>query len=232
MTALYLRTVQVIAAITAPLTLGMLAVRVPLVEVLFGPKWHGAADVLMWLAPTGFLQSISSTTGAVLKARGRTDILFRLGALGAVVQVSAFVIGARTGVNAVAAWYFAANLLLSPIALFCTMQQLDGPWTRIVRACLPAFASALLMAVLTSALDGGLAEVGLNPVPRLAAGVLFGALAYGVGLRFIDPGSVQELLSLLRRRRQGRASAAGPSAVPAHGLTSPQQQRTISEQSD
>ena len=71
------------------------------------------------------------------------------------------------------------------------------------------------LAALTIALDRTLVELGLHAFARLVAGGLFGALSYALALRFIDAASVQELLALLRRRReQRRATAEAPSATP------------------
>jgi PST family polysaccharide transporter len=59
----------------------------------------------------GLLQSVISTTGAVFMATGRTDLMMRLGALGAVLQVGSFFIGVHWGIEGVAICYLVANIL-------------------------------------------------------------------------------------------------------------------------
>jgi PST family polysaccharide transporter len=70
-----------IAYITAPLMVGLFVLREPFVAAVFGPNWLPTADVIAWLAPVGFIQSIISTTGVVFMARGRTDLMLRMGVL-------------------------------------------------------------------------------------------------------------------------------------------------------
>src|SRR5205823_634608 len=79
MASLYLKSLAAIGFFTAPLMMGVYVLRDPFVRVLMGEQWNEAADVLRWLAPVGYIQSIVSTTGTVSIARGRTDILFRIG---------------------------------------------------------------------------------------------------------------------------------------------------------
>jgi O-antigen/teichoic acid export membrane protein len=108
---LYLRSVGVIAVVTAPMMAGLYFLREPFVTIMFGPRWIEVIDVLKWLAPVGFIQSINSTTGTVFMALGRPRLMLGLGIVGAILQVSAFFLGVRWGIEGVAACYFFANLI-------------------------------------------------------------------------------------------------------------------------
>ena len=118
MAALYLKTIGFIAFLTAPLMAGLFVLREPFVLTIFGTRWQAAIPVLAWLAPVGFLQSIVSTTGTVFMARGRTDLMLYLGILATVLQVGAFVIGSRWGIEGVAACYLLANVFNALPALY------------------------------------------------------------------------------------------------------------------
>lgn len=100
-----------IALITAPLMAAIWFVREPLVSELMGPQWEGLPNVIRWLAPVGFLQSLASTSGPVLIAIGKTSALRNLGFIGVPFLVSAFFLGLPWGVEGVSACYFAANLI-------------------------------------------------------------------------------------------------------------------------
>ena len=78
----YLHSLGSITFISAPLMALIWAVREPFVEALLGPQWLRAAGVIAWLAPVGLLQSMVSTSGSVLSAFGRTDLLRNLGLAG------------------------------------------------------------------------------------------------------------------------------------------------------
>ncbi|UUZ55376.1 oligosaccharide flippase family protein [Massilia sp. H-1] len=109
--ALYLRTLGFISFLTAPLMAKPVQLRDPFVQVMLGPQWQTSVVLLAWLAPVGFIQSLVSSTGTVLMARGSTGLMLRLGIVGAVLQVGGVMIGAAWGIEGVAAAYLAANLV-------------------------------------------------------------------------------------------------------------------------
>lgn len=143
---MYLRTLSVIAFFTAPLMAGLFVLREPFVRVVLGEQWLLVAQIIAWLAPVGFLQSIVSTAGSVFMALGRTDVLFRLGVVGTALQVTAFTLGVRWGVQGVAACYLAANLVMAIPSLLLAMRLLREPWWRLLLAIHRPVALALAMA--------------------------------------------------------------------------------------
>ena len=99
-----------IAFITAPLMAGMFALRESFVLLAFGKQWLAAADVLTWIAPVGFIQSITSTTGTVFMAQGRARLLMWMSFFSAAIHVAAFVYGSRWGAVGVAEGYLVASV--------------------------------------------------------------------------------------------------------------------------
>jgi PST family polysaccharide transporter len=146
MAALYLRAVSFVVFFTAPLMAGIFVLRAPFILYCFGSQWGQVSNILIWLAPVGFLQSIVSTTGTVFMARGRTDVLLKLGTLGTVLQVSAFIIGVRWGVIGVAICYFISNVLNAFPALIVTMRQLNSSITVLGKNLMASILNAGLMA--------------------------------------------------------------------------------------
>jgi O-antigen/teichoic acid export membrane protein len=109
--ATYLNVVYVILLIVFPLMTGLAVLREPFIQLVFGAQWAMTAQILLWLAPVGIIQAVLSTTGSVFMAKGRTDILMRLGILGAILQVGAFVIGVRFDIDTFVKLYFIANVI-------------------------------------------------------------------------------------------------------------------------
>lgn len=144
---LYLRIVTIIASITAPMMFGLAILREPFVNLIFGFQWELVPTLLIWLAPTGFIQSIVSTTGSVFMAKGKTHLLMRLGILGAVLQVGAFVIGAKYDITYICLLYFLANLLNAIPALYFTMRLLHGNLFELLSTVFAPVITSLLMAL-------------------------------------------------------------------------------------
>ncbi|HAM5519683.1 TPA: oligosaccharide flippase family protein, partial [Escherichia coli] len=96
---IYINCVFFILLITAPLMSGLAFYSKPFVSIVFGEQWHITGDILKWLAPTAIIQSVLSTSGSVFMAKGRTDVLLKLGIIGAFLQVSSFLIGVHYDIS-------------------------------------------------------------------------------------------------------------------------------------
>jgi O-antigen/teichoic acid export membrane protein len=130
----YLQSVSFVALITAPLMGGLVALREPFIAVALGSKWASVAPLLIWLAPVGFVQSVLSTAPAVFMVKGRTDWLLWLNFCVAVLHIVCWLIGARFGVQGIAAGYLVATLTSAPIHLGVTARLLDMPFSALYRA--------------------------------------------------------------------------------------------------
>lgn len=177
--SLYLRAVGFIAFLTAPLMAGLFALRVPFVDLMLGEKWHASAVILAWLAPVGFIQSLVSTTGTVLMARGQTGLMLRLGLLGTALQVAAFVIGARWGIEGVAAAYLAANILNALPALYFSGRMIGITFGAMMRCIAPAVAASVFMACVVIAMERIVSASIHNALLAFFALVVIGAATYG-----------------------------------------------------
>jgi PST family polysaccharide transporter len=197
MRSLYLKSVSVIALLTAPLMAGVFVLRDPFIDLFLGPKWHESANVLAWLAPIGFTQSIVSTTGTVLMVRGRTDILLRVGLFGASLQIAAYFIGVRWGIVGVAAGYFVASLASAIPALLVALRQLDTNITALIREIRVAIVAALAMGVCVWAAERYFATASISESIRLFGGVVLGAVIYGTLLLILAPAKVRLMFTLM-----------------------------------
>lgn len=147
----YLRLLQFIFVITAPLMLGLWSVREAFVVFVLGEKWRAASDIVAWLAPTGLLQSVVSTTGTVLIATGKTRLMRNLGFICSLIFVTSFVLGLPQGGVGVARAYFFANLLTSVIYLHYTVIQVNLRLSDVaVGLCRPLLAAIVMVALIIS----------------------------------------------------------------------------------
>ncbi len=144
-TDLYLRTLSFISIFTLPLMAGLWALNDSFVNVVFGEKWVLVSSILFWLAPTGFIQSLVSTTGTIYMAYGKVGLLFKLGVFSALLQVLAFLIGAQYNVIVLAKLYFIANLINSIIAMYFTLKLLSSNLTHLLMKLLPTICCTLGM---------------------------------------------------------------------------------------
>jgi len=149
---LYLQTLGFIAFLTAPLMAGIFSVREVFVEVAFGQQWLQVSSVLAWLTPVGFMQSISSTTGTVFMAQGKTKLLMWVSLFNAVLHLLAFWLGAQHGVSGVAEWYFYASVISGLISLRIAGSLVNCSAIQMLDACIRPLAIAVIMSVVLRAI--------------------------------------------------------------------------------
>ena len=101
----YLKSVSVIAFVTFPIMLGLIAVTHDFILVVFGDKWLPMENLVPDFALVGMGQSVSTGISTILLSTGRTGTSFVLSVLGFALFLVAFVIGLRWGVEGVAAAY-------------------------------------------------------------------------------------------------------------------------------
>ncbi len=201
MRSLYLKSLSVIVTLTAPLMAGVFVLREPFIHTFLGARWHEAADVLAWLAPVGFLQSIVSTTGTVSMVRGRTDLLLLIGGISSVLHVAAFFIGVKWGVLGVACAYLISNALGAIPALTMALRLLEGSLADLLQNIWAAVVCALVMAAAVSLLDALLVPTSMPEVARLSAGIVAGVLVYGALMLLLFPARIRLALTLVPAMR-------------------------------
>ncbi|HVR70439.1 MAG TPA: oligosaccharide flippase family protein [Vicinamibacteria bacterium] len=206
----YLAALKYSSLLTVPAAVALALLAEPLVDVLFGPRWTGAAPILSALAVYAGLRSLGTQAGDVLKATGRPGVLAGLGLARALVLVPALVLASRSGAVAVA-------LVMAGVAGLAAVANV-GVAARIAQVPLRGVVSALhggLVAgtAVGALLWGWMAIVGPPGHPMaLALAMTLGAMAFVLTLPLTCP----ELV-----RRIGRGSAgygvAGRFLVPLEG---------------
>jgi PST family polysaccharide transporter len=170
----YLRTVAVIATLSFPLVLGMLATADLLVLVCFGDAWLPMVPILRILAPAGMVQSASTTAGIVFTAKGRTDWLFRLVVAETVLAVTAYMVGMRWGILGLAFSYSLAHFLWSFPLLTCAARLSGLPLYEVYRTLWPPLRDSLLMCAGVVVVRRGLESAGVS-APSLVLGAMVSA---------------------------------------------------------
>lgn len=179
MAKLYFRSLRTIAALTAPLMAGLWMLREPFVRLALGAQWDAVATILAWLAAVGFIQSLTSTTGSVFMATGRTDLLLRLGIIGTILQVTSFFIGVNWGIESVAICYLIANIVNLFPCFWLTLRQLNSSYRDLISILWkPILFSAVMIGVLYP-LKLILVNQGVSSIWLLGGGTVIGTAIYG-----------------------------------------------------
>src|SRR5579885_298881 len=195
----YLRVAGTLAALSFPLMLGLLAVCDVFVRTVYGARWAPAIPVVAILAPVGLIQSISAMNGSVYKAKGRADLMLRVGGGFSAVAVASFFLGLRFGMVGVAAAYAVTAIVLFGYPLFSIPLRLIGlRFADLLRAIrYPLAASVTMIAGL------GLLRLAVPQLASAGAAGLLVLVAAGSALYFgaivvLNRSQLREMWLLIR----------------------------------
>ncbi|MGH8687192.1 MAG: MOP flippase family protein [Burkholderiales bacterium] len=193
----YLKLLNILATVNAPMLLGLAAVAPLLVPLVLGDGWAPSLPLVQILAILFVLRSAGNAGGTLMYALGRSEINFRWNCTISLLVPAAVFLGAKAGGLA----GVAAALALAQVLLFFL-------WFPVVRRVLPlrlgTYAAAFLrptaLAALMALAVWLVADIPLEgSVPaRIAVLACIGAAAYLIAYRVLYRAEFDEYLSLLR----------------------------------
>lgn len=143
----YLRSLSLLAFLTAGLYALMIGLADPLVRVMLGAGWEASVPVLRILAVLGFLALLGNALGNLTLALGKAGANFGFNALALLLRVAGISLGAWLGgLQGVALGVVAATLLTLPIDVALPKRWLGIPAARTLGATGWALPGAVLAA--------------------------------------------------------------------------------------
>jgi PST family polysaccharide transporter len=208
--AYYLRALSMIALLTFPMMLVLSVLADPIILVLYGPKWAPVSSVLKILCVVGMFQSIGTTVGWLYQSQGRTDVMFRWGAVASLLIIASLATGVYIGtLEALAACYAVMTVGVLSYPQFAIPGKLIG---MKVREVVGAVSGVLVCAAATAAVVWVIdrhAIPTLRPGARIAMLIPGAAVFYIALLRAFRVDAYMALRGFILEWRQKRAAARG-----------------------
>lgn len=176
----YLKVTERVAMMIAPAAGLVIGGALPLVELILGDKWQGAAPILAWLGLTAVYMPATYTLSWIYMSQDRTQEMLRASVVNIGISVTALLIAVRYGPAAVAAAYALSGALLRAPILFHLAGR-RGPVSRhdlMTMMVLPALAAAA--AAVGVAVTDRLAVI--DALPGIAQVAVLAAVACAVAL--------------------------------------------------
>ncbi|WP_413725040.1 lipopolysaccharide biosynthesis protein [Sodalis sp. RH16] len=183
----YLNCIFIVLMITTPLMSGIAFYSEPFVRLVIGPQWHLTGDILKWLAPTAIIQAVLSTSGSVFMAKGRTDILMRLGIVGTILQVGSFIIGIRFDITKFAMCYLIANILNFFPVMFFLLRIINGTLSCFFKKIYAIFVSSFVMIAALTIFNNFYPMVKIINILSLVMLCFLGVIVYSFALFTTSP---------------------------------------------
>lgn len=114
---MFLRGTGQLTLFTVPAMAALIAAPRDFVVLAFGARWAAVTPIFFYLGINGLLLPLGNATGWIFIALGRTDTMFRVGAVTSLITVASFFVGLHFGgaVGLAAAYAFVEYALKSPI---------------------------------------------------------------------------------------------------------------------
>lgn len=117
--------IKVYALVSIPIICFIFVSRNELINMLLGEGWERVSDIVVWLAPASFLQVLTASSGPLLIALGRAELLFKMAMVAVFVYSGSLFIGVRYGVEEAAASYLIANIIWFSVPLLVVCKAID-----------------------------------------------------------------------------------------------------------
>jgi PST family polysaccharide transporter len=205
MRRMFLRALELTAAIATPVFVGVALVAQDLVPLLWGERWAIAAWIIVVLTPFGVFRSLVLLTQQGILATGRPGLNLIVNLVSTAMVVSLIVSIASFGIVAVAATMNAQLLLVVPMSMWFLMKVIDIRAWDSLKVMVPSFGSAIIMAVVVLGCQSFLID-GHHRVINIVVAALLGIMIYAVALRIWVPDTVALISSAIRElagRRKG-----------------------------
>ena len=196
---LLMRISRLSGLVAIPAFVGLSVLAQPVVVLVFGPSWRGAAPVLAVLAMLGAYFCIEKIHQAFCLAAGRATATSVLGWVEVMLAVALAWLLRGWGVAGMAAGVVLAFYLLWPLRVHVVSRIAGLSLAQIMQTHILPLAGALLMAL---AVRGALMVLPqMRPMFNVISGTLAGLITFGLFAAIFMPDRLAILKTLLQRTR-------------------------------
>jgi len=195
----YLKVIRYIALVTFPIMAMLFAVATEFISIVYGPKWIPTVLVLQILCFVGALQSIGTTVGSVLYAKGRSDIGFKWNCFVVCCYTAAFLVGVKWGIVGVASMYALFGIILMPIIQTITNNLMNLRWKEFAKQFIVSGTGSLILIFVVLIFKNILLnQRNLTQLSILISSILVGSATYTLFVFLNDRKTIIDGLALVR----------------------------------
>jgi teichuronic acid exporter len=191
---------RMLALVAVPVMWGISCVAIEFVDVLLGARWHPAITALQLVSLVAPMRMLAAVLSTALTAVGRADVDLRNMIVSAIVLPTAFVIGARAGIDGLAVSWLVAIPVVFALNFPRTLPHLGLTVGDLFTSVRVPVAAGLLMYIAVMAARIPLQAV--QEVARLPILIAVGALAYLAAIRLLDRSMLSDAQKLVIAVRQ------------------------------
>jgi O-antigen/teichoic acid export membrane protein len=131
---IFFQAISAISIVTFPIMTMASILSFPIIEIVYGVKWLGCAQIFCVLAIAGTVQSISSLNGNIYLAFGKTKLLFKVGIMTNLFFIIIIIFSLQWGVIGVSFGILAASIIVLPVNWYFINKILLSNWMDYFRS--------------------------------------------------------------------------------------------------
>ena len=193
----FIKSLSMVSFVAVPIYLGVSAVSVDLVGLLFGEKWGDVGPILTIIAIASLFHAMEELILTTFLAKDRPNWMMYFNAVSAVTNLGVIALAAPFGLETMAWAYTIRVMLFFPVVLGVALRLTGLSVWSGVSAMLGSLAAGAAMWLLVWALRGYLADWYI--ALRLPALILAGVAAYVVFSAVVNRGVFAEARNILRQ---------------------------------
>ncbi len=193
----YKRFLRLSAFIIFPLMMGLSAVADPFIRIALTDKWEGAIPFLQILCFALMWYPIHAINLNLLQVKGRSDYFLKLEVLKKIVGVTALCITVPMGLTAMCYGRIVVSIICLVLNTYYTNKLIGYGFTKQMKDLTHIILHSLVMYGIVFAIVHWLPTLWL----QLTVGILVGAAYYLIGAYLLKFDELQELLSILKRKK-------------------------------
>lgn len=202
----YLRLLEIILLLTYPGVVFACVASRPLIAIVLGPQWSGAAPVFQILAVGALFAPVSNSTGWLFLTQDRSREMRDFGIVSSLAFVCSFVAGLPWGITGVAGAYILVGCVQGPAVWWAATRRGPVTFAVLVRAILPYWIASVPVAIVSLLCLGRITGWISLAVMLAAAYVVFAAAMTAMPRGRTALRDVQaQVAALLRTRSRGLA---------------------------
>lgn len=200
-TKLFINSMRIMLSISAPVMVGLTLTADLSISLILGQRWHQSIPLLMLLAPPAIVQTLGWLSRALLVARGRSGLQFRLAFLNAGLTLTGVLGGAFYGIVGIAAGVGLAVIIGNLANLAAAMIELRISVRSLFLALAPVLGAVAIMSLSVGSLRLLLLSENLSILPILLLAVSCGVLVYAIAILVLMPDFMSFSAETFKRRK-------------------------------
>jgi O-antigen/teichoic acid export membrane protein len=180
---------------------GMFTVAPEFISVVYGSKWIPMVVPVQILCVAGAVKSVETSSGSIIKSKGRPDIEFKWNIIRASVLAIAILIGVKYGINGVAIAFTLVTFFVFLLFQRVTNRLINLKSLNYISALYPAIIGSLSIVMGVRLYKLFIKAYNIPDTLFLISSVIFGIGVYGLFLHIFFRGLIQDMRILLIKIR-------------------------------